>query len=297
MVTERVDTPWLGDRRGYLIDWLTQRWVQATGKRVDLSEHPWLIGPFGSPAGIGADFFQKLAEIEGLEVLPPDPHSGLMSSFDALAGSGLSPSAVSPRVREFYEHTARFSLDVWSQWSGAFRPFGGLLAALFSRRLQQLNVPLRPLDTSRGMTSSIVRLRTPGVPDRELVGWVRQNPDSGSAVYVGAYSVVTVPGHSSPCVKVVFPLPNGNATVIMRARVEPEGALVLESAGEQFGDPGFYFLVRASQTESWARFLRTFRERIRVFVDSEGVLRTDHTFTIWRRTFLELHYRLAQAAA
>ena len=54
---------WLGDRRGHLIDWSTQKWVQFTGKRVDLTREPWLDGPAGAPEGIGADFFDRQERI------------------------------------------------------------------------------------------------------------------------------------------------------------------------------------------------------------------------------------------
>ncbi len=274
---------------------MTQRWVQATGRRLDLRAHPWLAGPIGAARRIGADYFEVLAHDEGSTLLPPDPDAGLMVSFDALAGPGFSPAAVAPSVREFYEHTGRFSLDVWSQWHGLFRPFGRLLAALFSRRLQQLNIPLQPLDTARGMHSTVVRLQRAGEPAPHLTGWVRENPASGAAVYVGAYSVANLPGHRSPCVKVVFPLPNGNATVLLRPSNDVDGALVLESSGRRFGDPGFYFLVRASATDDWARYLQSFRERIRVYPDRAGVLRTDHVFTLWGQKFLELHYKMSRA--
>ena len=33
--------------RGYLVDRATQGWVRATGRRVALKDHPWLMGPVG----------------------------------------------------------------------------------------------------------------------------------------------------------------------------------------------------------------------------------------------------------
>jgi hypothetical protein len=50
-----VGTPNLGGRRGVLSDWMTQRWVQLTGKRVDLSDYPWLEGPIGDVELIGSE--------------------------------------------------------------------------------------------------------------------------------------------------------------------------------------------------------------------------------------------------
>lgn len=284
-----MSLPWLGERRGHLADWATQRWVHATGREIEAGEHAWLDGPVGSTRGIGSDFFDVLAHHDQLGL---QSGGGLMRSFAALAGPEFDPGAVDRRIAHFYEHTSAYELDVWSQWSGAFRPFGGLLAALFSGRLQQLNVPLAPLSTSRGMSSRVVELSDPETGELLTTGWIRENRGSGDTIYVGAYSLAEVPMRESPCVKVVFPLPNGNATVLLKPTAEPDGSLLLESDGRGFGDAGFYFVVRARSRRAWVRHVRSFRESIRVYADEAGDLRTDHVFTLWRRPFLELHYRL-----
>lgn len=142
------------------------------------------------------------------------------------------------------------------------------------------------------MSSSVLQLEDPNSGQIRYTGWVRQNRGSGATVYVGAYSVASIPNHPGPCVKVVFPLPNGSASVFMMPRAEPDGSLVLESAGRRIGDPGFYFMVREQGTHAWIRYLRTFRERIRVYVEPPAELRTDHVFSIWGRPFLRLHYHL-----
>ena len=254
-------------------------------------------GPAGGTRLIGQRFFDELAAREGLSVVRDAP-AGLMEPFALLQGPGFEPERVAPEIRRFYEVTSEYQLDVWSEWSGFFRPFGQLLALLFSRRLEQLNVPLTPLASSRGMSSELVQLVEPGSGRRRYTGWVRSNPATQETVYVGSYSVAEIPGHPAPCVKVVFPLPNGNATVIMRPSIEPDGSLVLESCGSAFGDPGFYFLVCRNPQEAWVKQLRTFREKIHVFTENDE-LRTDHVFNLWGRPFLRLHYRmqLARAAA
>jgi hypothetical protein len=53
------------ESRGALVDWTTQRWVQATGRRVALEECSWLEGPVGDVDVIGADFFVRFADREG----------------------------------------------------------------------------------------------------------------------------------------------------------------------------------------------------------------------------------------
>jgi hypothetical protein len=113
----------------------------------------------------------------------------------------------------------------------------------------------------------------------------------GHVIYAGAYSTCTVLESARPCVRVVFPLPNGNAMALMRPIVHPDGSLSLESSGASFGSPGFYFTVHASDGTRWARYLRSLRESIHVY-ESDGHIRAHHVLSLWGITFLRLHYRL-----
>lgn len=285
-------TMWLDDSRGHLVDWLTQRWVQFTGRKVSLDDHPWLDGPFGKPTGIGASFFDSYASEHGLRVARGQT-AGLVHDFEVLRSAAFDPSAVSPSVTDFYARTSTYDLDAWSQWCGVFRPFGWALAVLFSRRLQQLNVPLSNLDTSRGMTTEVLSIVDSAADRPVWTTWVRELVGTGNVIYAGAYSTCTVPDSNTPCVRVVFPLPNGNAMVLMRPVAHADGSLTLISAGTAFGSPGFYFTVRAPDGVVWARYLRTLRESIHVYV-VEGTVRADHKLSLWGITFLRLHYRLRQ---
>jgi len=289
-------TPNLGGRRGALSDWITQRWVQLTGKRVNLSDCPWLEGPVGDVELIGSAFFRRLAEKKNLEFVADGPGRGLIADFSRLRGPAFNPNSVDARVVSFYEKTADFEFDIWSEWCGAFRPFGGALAAIFSRRLQQLNVPLSPLDTKLGITSDVVQLK-----ERSgrvvYTAWVRDVVATQRTLYAGSYSVCNVPGYPGPCVKVVFPLPNGSAIVIMRPESSPDGSFTVRSAGVRFGDPGFYFFVEEKPGRGWARHVRTLKETIRVYTDAQGTLRADHDLWIWRTRFLRLHYRMRKRAS
>jgi len=152
-------SPNLGGRRGALSDWITQRWVQLTGKSVDLGNCPWLNGPVGDVDVIGSAFFRRLAQKKQLAFVEDGPGRGLIDDFSRLRGPGCKRKDVDARVVAFYENTAEFEFDVWSEWCGAFRPFGRAFATVFSRRLQQLNVPLSPLDTKLGITTNVVHLK------------------------------------------------------------------------------------------------------------------------------------------
>jgi hypothetical protein len=278
----------IGRERGYLTDYVTQLWVRSTGRSVDFATAGWLAGPIGKPDGIGATFFQDYADEIDAKL---EPGEGLLQDFGCLSGTACDPGRVQPAVIDFYEKTARYELEAWSEWCGFFRPFGAALAALFSRRLQQLNVPLSNLDSSGGIESRVWRVLDPSSGDILACAWVRTYKESKRVLYAGSYSHCTVPGYKGGCVKVVFPLPNGNAVVIMYPQVHSDGSLTLSSIGERFGDPGFYFTVQW-RDRMWARYVRSMRETIHVYADGDSGARADHVLKIWGQVFLRIHYRM-----
>jgi hypothetical protein len=199
---------WLGERTGYLPDAITQLWVRTTGRAFNTADCPWLDGPVGDTRRIGRDFFQRLAERNGRGVRVG---SGLLRDMSPLVPEGRVLDAT---VADFYQNTAAYNIEAWSEWDGVLRPFGVLLAHIFSRRLEQLNVPLHSLETSRGMTSEIIEiLDSDGSVDN--VAWIRTLIASDRTIYCGSYSTCRVPRFEGTCLRVSFPLPNGNATIIL----------------------------------------------------------------------------------
>ncbi len=287
-----VRVVWLGVRRGDLVDWATQQWVRATGRRVALADAPWLAGPSGSVGAIGADFFARWAETQGLHVLPPGPDDGLVDGLSALAGPGFDPQAVHPDLRDFYTRTAAYDLRVEGRWSGPFRAVGWLIARIFARRLAQLNLPLSDRELRGGFESRIVRIGDAAGRVRHTA-WVRTAVDTGRPAFVGEYGTTHVPGHAGACIKVVFPLPNGNAIVVLRPQVDAGGGLSLVSDGRRFGDPGFYFTVRAGAGAVRARYVRTMKERLSLRAQ-DGAIAASHRFTVFGQPFLELRYDIAR---
>jgi hypothetical protein len=281
-------------QRGALVDRATQRWVRATGRRVDLEEHPWLDGPVGDRERIGMDFFARFAEKRGWKLIETGVR-GLLDSFADLSGPGFDPSQVAPEIAQFYEQTSEYDFDVWSEWSGLFRPLGAALSTIFSKRLQQLNVPLSPLDTKLGMVSRVVRL----VDDQGRAAgsaWVREAVATGQTVYAGSYSHCRLPGFDGECVRVAFPLPNGYALVVMKPESHADGSLTVRSEGNEFGDPGFYFFVQTEPGHGFARYVASPKESIHVFEDARRTLRADHELHFFGSRFLRLHYRMDRRA-
>lgn len=262
--------------------------MRLTGQQVSFEEHPWLRGPVGDPERIGDEWLGREAQRLGGGLVEG---GGLLGSMSLLAGDGFDASAIAKPVADFYESTDRWRLEVWSQWCPAAWPFGWLLSTVFARRLGQLALPLRPLDVAQGMDSRVVGVRA---PDGTQLGaaWIRTLRSTGQLVYSGCYGVATVPGREDPSIRVVFPLPNGSISVFLRPEVGPDGSLVLVSPLGGFGDDGAYLVVaRPDGRSGWVRRV-PLAERFRVWVDDEGVLRTDHALDLWRIPVIRLHYRL-----
>jgi hypothetical protein len=280
--------------RGAFTDWATQQWVKLTGRRLQTPLPSWLNGPVGKTSGVGRHFFDDLAKEEGLEIRRTGSR-GLLQ-LEQLRSGDFDPDRVKPIVRAFYERTSEFEMESWSEWCGFFKPFGRLLAIIFSRRLQQLNVPLDPLDTSGGTTTEVVQLTSPS-GDVRLTAWIRELPKTGNVLYAGSYSTCRVPNRDGACVHVVFPLPTGNAIVILRPEVHDDGSLTVTSSGKAFGDPGFYFTVHRPGGRVWARYVRAMRESIHVYEGREpDEVRGDHVLRFFGLIFLRLHYRLRRRA-
>lgn len=287
---------WLGDKRGNLSDWTTQKWVRLTGRRLALKDHSWLDGPIGETRQIGEEFFERYAEKSGLTSRETGTR-GLIPSFESLQSGNPTLEQVAEPVRDFYERTSEYGLDAWSEWRTPFKPFGGALSLIFSKRLQQLNVPLSALDSSKGMASRVVQLIDPASGKVVQTAWVRNLHATGNVLYAGSYSVCRVPGFSGACVKVVFPLPNGNAIVLMKPEGYADGSLTIRSMGNAFGDPGFYFVVHGDRGVIWARYIPTMKEEICVYPAEQGIVRADHSLRIWGREFLRLHYKMLKTGA
>lgn len=290
-MSANIPAIWLGDKRGYLTDWVTQKWVRLTGRTINLNTESWLQGPIGETNQIGESYFENLSQKTRFKLVINSKETGLIEDFSILGNSTFSPEEIHLKIRDFYEHTTKYNLDVWSQWCGAFKPFGWLIAALFSRRLQQLNLPISPLETSRGITSDIIRI----IDESDNIvgtGWLRKLIATSSVIYAGVYSTCQPSKFPVRCMKVVFPLPNGNAAVIMKPIQHSDGSLTLISSGNKLGEPGFYFIVKKNGNEAWVKYIRAMKESIHVYVDEAEDLRADHVLKLWGVTFLKLHYRM-----
>jgi hypothetical protein len=279
-----------------LPDWLGQKWGTAWSRRIDPASVPWLMGPFGEVDTIADHHIERLARDEGLEVEARGASAGLVGSIDDLISDRDARARLAPQIADFYERTGAFEFDIWAAWRPLFGLGGRLLHRVYSRRLQQLDLPQRSLDTAFGVTSDIIRLVDPETHETRHTVWHRALRRTGQIVYSGYYSVgCTADG--SRCMKAVFPLPRGNATVLLRPEVTDRGGLDLHCEGRAFGDTGFYFVLRDRRDHHFAQHVRALRERIAMYIDDDGQLRADHTATFWGRRVFEMHYRIREREA
>jgi hypothetical protein len=257
---------------------------------VAASSAPWLSGPIGSDY-IGDKPYEEVAARENLELIRNATTGGLLSDMGALAGPGFNLDQLRPEVRHFYEHTAGYRMDVWSESFFPGKIGLWLLVTTISRKVNQLNFPLRALATAKGMGSEIVLLKERSGAIR-YAGWYRSLTETGLTIYTGFYMTERVPRCDTPCVKVVFPMPDGSATVILRPTVDSNGYLRLSSKGSAFGDSGFYRIrvVRPDRLIVWR--VTTLHEDFHVYVDDANVLRCDHTVRFFGMRILHLHYRI-----
>ncbi|HEA31526.1 MAG TPA: hypothetical protein ENH91_16290 [Leeuwenhoekiella sp.] len=275
-------------------DKITQLWVKTTGRKINPAEYDWLIGPVGNTNLIKDTFIFELAKKENLAIEKDAVDSGLLEKIEQIGISGEEKVRINKKVVDFYENTSNYDFEIWSEWKGLFRPFGKLLSLIFSKRLQQLNLPLNSIDTAKGLKSEIIKLKTKDTKKAKWTIWYRIIKSTNDVIYSGIYTTCRNPKYEKPLLKVIFPLPNGAASVIMNKNVEKDGSLLLSSNGKKFGDNGFYFTLTDGKGNHWAKFVGAMHEWIRVYEDDENILRADHNLNFYGMRFLNLHYKMSK---
>lgn len=272
-------------------DWFTQQWAIIWGRKIDPKDFPWLIGPFGNLNGIGEEFIQQLAETENLIIERDVKSQGLIPSMDMLNLSETELFNLSQNVVKFYENTANYNLDISVTWNPFFKFFGILVNKIFSNRINQLNIPTKNIKNAETIKSEIITLSEPKSNKVKYTIWLRTSKLTGQVIYSGVYGICKLPSGKT-CIKAVFPLPKGNATVIMSPSVETSGKLILDSSGKKFGDAGFYFLLNDSKGNYWSHFVRSFRDRLTVSTENDYIS-TEQILTLWHQRVLKFNYKIA----
>ncbi|AZM50902.1 hypothetical protein DMB38_21695 [Streptomyces sp. WAC 06738] len=279
--------------------------VSLVAEEAATEDLPFVVPLEARSAYVGTSYVRELAGVLGGTYTADAPDVGIVESLDALAGPGFDPAEVDPRVREFYEHTARFTLDIEPRWRLWVRPGYLLYRTLVARPLGQANVPMNQREVLRGMRSRIDTI-TPA-PDKAATGqtairgWIRSFADTDDPIYVGIYT--TYRHGDRGYVSVGFPLPHASFTATLLPRARHGGGLTLTShAADEAGaggtdHPGHYLTYIDPETRELTTLgVHGFAERLDVHVGGDGRLRAEHAFSVFGIPFLVLHYRMERKA-
>jgi hypothetical protein len=267
--------------------------LSLLAERVRAEDVPFVVPLASQTRYVGTGYVRSLAQLLGGTYTPDVADIGIVASLDALSGPSFDPAGVDPLVREFYEHTTRFALDIVPQWRMWVRPGYLLYRTLVARPLGQANVPMSQREAQRGVRSRIDTIT--GLPDRSetIRGWIRSAADTGEPIYVGIYTTYRRSGYGY--VSVGFPLPQASFTATLAPSARPDGGLVLNSRSE-LDQPGHYLTyIDPVSSDLTTLGVRGFAERLDVFV-SDGELRAEHAFWVFGFPFLVLHYRMHRKA-
>lgn len=270
-------------------DWFTQQWVILWGRKINPSDYPWLVGPFGELNGIGEDFIYQLAEKEELTIVRNTDSKGLLNSVSMLGLAENDVNRLSQNLIDFYEKTTDFKLGFTVKWNPFFKIFGYAVNRLFSRRINQLNIPTSSIKEHENLTSEIIELSHQTGEVKYRI-WLRKFESSGKVIYSGIYSACQLP-NGTTCIKAIFPLPKGNATVILKPAVGKTNELILDSSGKRFGDAGFYFLLNDAKGNYWSQYIKSFTDKL-ILSEEQGNLTAVQTLRLWNFTVANLKYRI-----
>jgi hypothetical protein len=267
--------------------------VSLLAERVSALDLPFVVPTPARTRYVGTGYVRDLADELGARYTADAPDTGIVASLDALAGPGLNPGQVDPLVREFYEHTTRFALDIVPQWRLWVRPGYLLYRSLVARPLGQASVPMNQRETQRGIRSRIDTVS--GVDGTVSVrGWIRSFADDDEPIMIGIYTTYTHAGCGY--VSVGFPVPEGSFTATLLPRARPDRGLTLTSRVHD-GQAGHYLtFVDADADELTALAVHGFEEQLDVFVEN-GALRAEHAFWVFGFPFLTLQYRISRRPA
>ena len=264
--------------------------VSLLAERVSAADLPFVVPRPARSRYVGTGYVRELAEELGAGYTADNQETGIVASLDALAGPGFDPAQVDPLVREFYEHTTRFALDIVPQWRMWVRPGYLLYRTAVARPLGQASIPMNQREAQRGVRSRIDTLT--GVDGTVSVrGWIRSFADDDEPIMVGIYTTYTHQG--SGYVSVGFPVPEGSFTATLFPRSRPDRGLTLTSRVDD-GQAGHYLTyVDPSADELTVLAVNGFEEQLDVFVEDRA-LRAEHAFWLFGFPFLTLHYRIGR---
>ena len=106
---------------------------------------------------VGADYVEQLAKVRGGTFRRNPPDVGILASLDLLDGPAFDAHRVHPLIREFYEHTSRFTLSIVPEWRRWMKPGYEIFKRLVAQPLGQAAIPSNIEEAQRGWSARSIR--------------------------------------------------------------------------------------------------------------------------------------------
>jgi hypothetical protein len=265
-----------------------QEVVQFNAERVPASEIRYVVPFEANSKYVGADYFVELAREQDGSFKRNLPDIGIVEAMENMRGPNFDPSKVDPLIREFYEHTSRFTLSIVPVWKNRIKPLFWLFKRTIAQPMGQANLPFNSEEAQSGVVSYIDAIDFDCDDIVNLRGWVRTFKETGEAIYVGIYTTFQHEGVGY--VSVGFPLPDANFTATLLPFNYGRSNFLLKSRDTGYPYPGHYLTAKEDGNLTVMK-LPTFDEEIEVYV-AEGQLKTDHRFYLAGLNFLTLYYTM-----
>lgn len=294
--------------------------MSVVAEEADATDLPFVVPLESRTRYVGTEYVRHLSETLGGRYTRDADDVGIVASLDELAGPDLDPATVDPRVREFYEHTTRFTLDIVPEWRAWVRPGYLLYRTAVARPLGQANVPMNQREAMRGVRSRIDTIDRDGDGVTGVRGWIRSYAATDDPIYVGIYT--TYRHDDRGYVSVGFPLPQASFTATLAPRARPGGGLMLTTRTD-LAHAGHYLTYIDPETRALTSMaVHGFAEELDVHLPPsheanpmardgrptgaanaalsrpDGTeLQAEHRFWVFGLPFLVLRYRIARKPA
>ncbi len=267
-------------------DWLTQLWNIVLGRKLEAESDSWLASPIGRANEYPDRFIERISR--DLQRVPSN-HS---ASRGLLTHEDLSDLNLNPRILDFYTRTSSFELEVEAHWRKGLTFLGIWASRLFTKRIEQFQLPESNKGARQKFSSQIIEFSNAADGARCAL-WTRSDNASGEMIFYGVYSTCIL-ASGRRAIKTVFPLPEGNATVVFDISVDASGNLHLNSKGSKYGDSGFYFIVEDVKGCQWKHLIRFLNQNIFVFPENKNTLKAEHRFYFFMLEIYRIDYFLKE---
>ena len=267
-----------------------QETIQLMAERVPRGEFRYVVPFEANSKYVGADYFKDLARSKEGKFIRNQAGIGIVESMENMRGPSFDPDLVNPLIREFYEHTSNFKLNITPVWNQRFKPLFWIFKRYIAQPIGQANLPFNTEEAQQGVVSYIDTIDFKCDDIIDLRGWVRAFEQTNEAIYVGIYTTFQHQGVGY--VSVGFPLPDSNFSATLLPNNHEESNFLLTSRNTGYPFTGHYLTASENENLTVVK-LPTFNEEIEVLVENEQ-LRTEHRFYLAGLNFVTLYYNMVR---